>query len=115
MSAAADGNATTVFSISPLGSDFRLLEKSRPAAGNPCGQAAGKQSIAGDIEVLDFEQNITSKLRISCIDTTNHIAYMTGPTEISQNNPGRNGFIAGNRYLVDNVEDYLYASQPVVF
>ena len=78
-----------------------------PAAGNPCGQPAGNQSIAGDIEVLDFEQNITSKLRISCIDTTNHIVYMTGPTSIAQNNPGRSGFIAGNRYLVDNVEDDL--------
>ena len=78
-----------------------------PAAGNPCGQAAGNQSIEGDIEVLDFEQNITSKLRVSCIDTTNHIVYMTGPTDFSQNNPGRNGFITGNRYLVDNVEDDL--------
>jgi hypothetical protein len=78
-----------------------------PAAGNPCGQPAGNQSIAGDIEVLDFEQNITSKLRISCIDTTNQIVYMTGPTSIAQNNPGRSGFIAGNRYLVDNVEDDL--------
>ena len=78
-----------------------------PAAGNPCGQAAGNQAIVGDIEVLDFEQNITSKLRIGCIDTTNHIAYMTGPTSFTQNNPGRSGFIAGNRYLVDNVEDYL--------
>ncbi len=78
-----------------------------PAAGNPCGQPAGNQSIAGDIEVLDFEQNITSKLRISCVDTANRIVYMTGPTSIAQNNPGRSGFIAGNRYLVDNVEDYL--------
>jgi hypothetical protein len=78
-----------------------------PAAGNPCGQPAGNQAIAGDIEVLDFEQNITSKLRVSCIDTANHIVYLTGPTEIAQNNPGRNGFITGNRYLVDNVEDDL--------
>ncbi len=78
-----------------------------PAAGNPCGQAAGNQAIAGDIEVVDFEQNITSKLRISCIDTANRIVYMTGATSIAQNNPGRSGFIAGNRYLVDNVEDDL--------
>lgn len=77
------------------------------AAGNPCGQAAGNPAIAGDIEVVDFEQNITSKLRISCVDTTNRIVYMTGPTSIAQNNPGRSGFIAGNRYLLDNVEDYL--------
>ncbi len=27
-----------------------------PAAGNPCGQPAGNPALAGDIEVLDFEQ-----------------------------------------------------------
>ena len=41
--------------------------------------------IAGDIEVLDFEQFSTSKLRISCVDTANHIVYLTGPTGISAN------------------------------
>jgi uncharacterized protein (TIGR03437 family) len=81
-----------------------------PAAGNPCNQPAGNQAIAGDIEVLDFEQFSTSKLRISCIDTVNHIVYLTGPTPISTNNSSEVGFIAGNRYLVDNIEDNL--AQP---
>ena len=81
-----------------------------PAAGNRCGQTAGNPALAGDIEVLDFEQFSTSKLRISCIDTTNHIVYMTGPTPISQTNSTEVGFIAGNRYLVDNVQDLL--TQP---
>lgn len=76
-----------------------------PTANNPCNQTAGNQAIAGDIEVLDFEQFSTSKLRISCIDTTNHIVYLTGPTGINQATPSQDGFIAGNRYLVDNVED----------
>jgi hypothetical protein len=78
-----------------------------PAAGNPCGQPAGNQAIAGDIEVLDFEQFSTSKLRISCIDTVHQIVYMTGPTGFSQAHAGESGFIAGNRYLVDNVQDAL--------
>jgi uncharacterized protein (TIGR03437 family) len=81
-----------------------------PAAGNPCNQPAGNPALAGDIEVLDFEQFSTSKLRISCVDTVNHIVYLTGPTPISQNNPGQVGFIAGNRYLVDNVQNDL--TQP---
>ena len=81
-----------------------------PAAGNPCGQPAGNAAIAGDIEVLDWEQFSTSKLRISCIDTTNRIVYLTGPTGFSQNHASESGFIAGNRYLVDNVEDAL--TQP---
>ena len=81
-----------------------------PAAGNPCGQPAGNPALAGDIEVLDWEQFSTSELRISCIDTANHIVYLTGPTGISQSNYTQQGFIAGNRYLVENVQDAL--TQP---
>jgi uncharacterized protein (TIGR03437 family) len=81
-----------------------------PAAGNPCGQPTGNPALAGDIELLVFEQFSTSKLRIGCIDTANHLVYLTGPTPISQNNPGEVGFIAGNRYLVENVQDQL--TQP---
>jgi hypothetical protein len=44
------------------------------------------------------------------VDAANQTVYLTGPTSISQNNPGEVGFIAGNRYLVDNVEDEL--TQP---
>jgi uncharacterized protein (TIGR03437 family) len=81
-----------------------------PAAGNPCGQPAGNPVLAGDIEVLDWEQFSTSKLRVSCIDTVNRIVYLTGPTAISQNNPQYGGFVTGNRYIVDNVQDAL--TQP---
>ncbi|MGO9095040.1 MAG: IPT/TIG domain-containing protein [Bryobacteraceae bacterium] len=81
-----------------------------PATGNPCKQPAGNQAIAGDIEVLDFEQFSTSKLRISCIDTENQIVYLTGATPAPQNNSKETGFIAGNRYLVENVQDEL--TQP---
>ena len=78
-----------------------------PATGNACGQPAGNQAIAGDIEVLDWEQFSTSKLRVSCVDTANRIVYMTGPTGISQSNASEQGFIQGNRYLVENVQDAL--------
>jgi hypothetical protein len=81
-----------------------------PAAGNLCDQTAGNAAIAGDIEVLDWEQFSTSKLRVSCVDTTNHIVYLTGRTGINQGTPSQDGFIAGNRYLVENVQDEL--TQP---
>jgi hypothetical protein len=81
-----------------------------PSAGNPCGQPSGNTAIAGDIEVLVWEQFSTSKLRIGCIDTTNHVVYLTGPTGFSQANASEAGFITGNRYLVDNVQDEL--TQP---
>ena len=81
-----------------------------PSAGNACGQHAGNPDLAGDIELLDFEQFTTSKLRVDCVDSANHTVYLTGPTTFSQANSKRDGFIAGNRYLVENVQDQL--SQP---
>lgn len=79
-----------------------------PAPNNPCNQPAGNPSLVGDIEILDWEQFSTPKLRISCIDTLNHIVYLTGPTTIPPaSNASQDGFIGGNRYLVDNVEDDL--------
>lgn len=81
-----------------------------PATGNLCGQPAGNQALAGDIEVLDFEQYTASKLRISCVDTVHQIVYMTGPTSYEAAHPSAHGFIAGNRYLVENVADQL--TQP---
>jgi hypothetical protein len=41
------------------------------------------------------------------VDTANRIVYLTGPTGISQSNASEEGFITGNRYLVDNVQDAL--------
>lgn len=59
---------------------------------------------AGDIEVVDFEKWMVAKLRISHIDTTNKIVYMTGPTV--QESPDE-GFIVNHRYVVENVKDAL--------
>ena len=81
-----------------------------PSAGNSCGQPAGNPTMAGDIELLVWEQFSTSKLRVSCVDTVNQIVYLTGPTGISQNRSTEVGFIAGNRYLVENIQDQL--TQP---
>lgn len=76
-----------------------------PATVNGCGAMAPQnQSLAGDIEILNFEQFNTSKLRISCIDTTNQIIYLTGTTTFDAT---QDGFQAGRRYLVENVEDAL--------
>ena len=91
----------------PISAAWKNLAAS---TGNHCGQAAANPAIAGDIEVLDFEQFSTSKLRISCIDAANRIVYLTGPTPMPAANPSQAGFIAGNRYLVENVEDAL--AQP---
>ena len=75
------------------------------AAVNPCGSPAGNSNLLGDIEMLNFEQFSTSKLRISCIDTAKQIVYLTGTTTYSQANYSQDGFQSGRRYLVENVED----------
>jgi len=94
-------------SADPIAGTWKNLA---PVTSNSCGQTAGNQAIAGDVELLVFEQFSTSKLRIGCIDTTNHIVYLMGHTGISQANYTEEGFIAGNRYLVENVQDAL--TQP---
>jgi uncharacterized protein (TIGR03437 family) len=81
-----------------------------PPAGNPCGQPAGNSALAGDIELVDFEQYSVSKLRISCVDTKNQIVYLTGATATEADHPTAHGFIANHRYLIENVQDDL--TQP---
>ncbi len=81
-----------------------------PSAGNHCGQPTGNQAITGDIELVNFEQYSVSKLRFSCVDAVNHIAYLTGDTDIEADHPTSHGFIPNHRYLVENVQDQL--TQP---
>jgi hypothetical protein len=77
-----------------------------PPSGNPCGAAAGPFP-SGDIALYSFEQMGTSKMLISCIDTTNTIIYLTGPIRMDLTT---SGFVAGHRYLVENVKNAL--TQP---
>ena len=74
-----------------------------PTTGNPCGQAAGPPNLQGDIQVGIFEQWDVSWQRISCIDTANHIIYLTGSTAVGV----AHGYIANHRYIVENIKDDL--------
>ena len=74
-----------------------------PTTGNRCGQIPGPLALQGEIEVLDFELWDLSRERISCIDTTKHIIYLTGSTTTGY----AHGYIAGHRYLIENVKDEL--------
>jgi uncharacterized protein (TIGR03437 family) len=84
-----------------------------PAAANLCNQPAGNPAIAGDVEMLTWQQFSASKLRVSCIDTANHLVYLTGTSGINQTRPQFGGFLTGDRYLVENVQDAL--TQPGQF
>ena len=74
-----------------------------PSTGNPCGQAAGPPNLQGDIQIGIFEQWDVSWERISCIDTVNHIVYLTGSTAVGV----AHGYISSHRYIVENVKDDL--------
>jgi len=78
-----------------------------PPADNHCGQPAGNPALLGDIELVNFEQYSVSKLRVSCVDTLNHIAYLTGVTAIEADHPTSHGFIPNHRYLIENIQDEL--------
>src|SRR5207342_3399177 len=55
-----------------------LAQNLAPPKDNPCGQPHGDKNLVGDIEILNFQQFGTSKLRVGCVDTTNRIVYLTG-------------------------------------
>jgi hypothetical protein len=88
----------------PISGNWKNLA---PSANNHCGQSAGNAKLAGDIELVNFEQYSVSKLRLSCVDTVNHIVYLTGPTATEVDHPTSHGFIPNHRYLIENVEDAL--------
>jgi hypothetical protein len=74
-----------------------------PSKGNPCGQPPGPANLQGDIQVAIFEQWDVSWQRISCIDTVNHLVYLTGSTT----GGASHGYIPTHRYIVENVKDEL--------
>lgn len=91
----------------PISSTWANLS---PPLGNPCG-ARGNAYPAGDIALYSFETMGTSKLLIDCIDTSANIIYLTGPIrERASLSDNTTGFIAGHRYLVENIKDEL--AQP---
>jgi hypothetical protein len=74
-----------------------------PATGNPCGQAPGPVNLQGDIQIGIFEEWDVSWERISCIDTTNNLIYLTGSTGTGT----YHGYILNHRYIVENIKDQL--------
>ena len=89
----------------PISSAWKNLAAPTSPANPNCDAPNGSGSPQGDIALLVFEQFSTSKLPISCIDTTNRIVYLSGPTGISQANASEEGFISNNRYMIENVKD----------
>lgn len=78
---------------------------------NPCRVDDSNPYPTGDIGLTLFDAWTADVMRINCVDTTNHIIYLTGPT---QANPGRYDYFgpsAGHRYIVENAKDAFQQEQ----
>jgi hypothetical protein len=84
--------------------EYECFDRFHYMDGDPIGNLT--QNL-GDIEILNFQQFNTSKLRVSSIDTKKQIVYLTGPTTFSRANYTQDGFQKGRRYLVENVAEAL--------
>jgi len=77
-----------------------------PPQNNPCGASPTGQYPVGDVEVTMFNAFTSDIMRVSCIDTTKHILYFTGPTgEGATSQYDLCGPAAGHRYVVENALD----------
>ena len=80
------------------------------SSGSICGGPANSYP-AGDVELTLFDSWTVDVMRVSCIDTTKRLIYLTGPTK---GNPGvfnMFGPVAGHRYIIENTKDAFDRAQ----
>jgi uncharacterized protein (TIGR03437 family) len=83
--------------------------------GSICGGASNSYP-AGDVEVIIFEAWTMEVMRVSCVDTANHVIYLTGKMQGGGSNGAANTFNSfgptkGHRYIVENTKDAFLAAQ----
>ncbi len=72
---------------------------------NPCRAASSNPYPVGDIELTLFDAWTVDVMRINCVDTTDHIIYLTGPTQGSVAEYDYFGPAAGHRYIIENAKE----------
>ncbi len=77
----------------------------------PCQADSSNPYPAGDIELTLFDAWTVDVMRVNCVDTTNHIIYLTGPTKGAANQYNIFGPGAGHRYIVENAVDAFQQGQ----
>jgi len=81
---------------------------------NPDGSACGGAPNAypkGDIEIAIFESWTMQLMRVSCVDTTNHIIHLTSKMKGSPHVYNFFGPLPGRRYIVENAKDSFETAQ----
>jgi hypothetical protein len=80
------------------------------ATGSLCGGGPSSYPV-GDIELTLFDAWTVDVMRISCVDTTRHIIYLTGATKGNNQDYAYHGPTVGHRYVVDNSLDAFNGAQ----
>jgi len=85
-----------------------------PSSGNACGQPSTGAYPVGEIELTMFDAWTADVMRVSCVDTTKHILYLTGATNGSAPSQyGLFGPVADHRYVVENTLDGFNAERAM--
>jgi hypothetical protein len=82
-----------------------------PPSGNPCNAPSSGNYPSGDVELTLFDAWTVDVMRVSCVDTTNNIIYLTGATQGTATSYAFFGPTAGHRYVVENTRDAFNAEQ----
>jgi hypothetical protein len=83
-----------------------------PPSGNPCKASSSGNYPSGDIELTLFDAFTADIMRISCVNTSTHVIYLTGATQSSSTSQyDFFGPAAGHRYVVENTRDAFNAAQ----
>ena len=94
-------------SSDPIADWSNLYPSNNP--GHACSLPTNSYPV-GDVELTLFHDWTVDVMRVSCIDTTSHIIYLTGPTN-SAGNSDNYGPITHSRYTVDNARDAFLAAR----
>ncbi len=79
--------------------------------GNSSANSSANSYPVGDVELNLFSSWTVDMMRVSCIDTRNHLIYLTGPTKGNAGVFNFFGPVVGHRYMVENVKDAFDAAQ----
>ncbi len=78
---------------------------------NPCRADGSNPYPTGDVELTLFDSWTVDVMRINCVDTTNHIIYLTGPTQGNSGDYNCLGPAAGHRFIIENAKDAFQHEQ----
>ena len=76
-----------------------------PPKGNPCGDGSSGSYPTGDVEITMFNAFTSDIMRVSCVDTTNHVIYFSGAMAGNPAQYNFSGPAPGHRFVVENARD----------